>query len=32
MTESYWKRWYIAVLLWLVVLILLFTWFTCAWS
>lgn len=32
MTPSYWKRWYLAVLLWLVVLILLFTWFTYTWS
>lgn len=32
MSESYWKRWYLAVLLWLVILISLFTWFTRSWS
>lgn len=32
MSNAYWKRWYIAVLLWLTLLILFFTWFTRIWS
>lgn len=29
--KNYWRKWYIAVFLWLVLLLILFKWFTNSW-
>jgi hypothetical protein len=31
-SKSYWRRWYVGVLLWLAALIFLFAWFTNSWK